>query len=144
MSMQRQAYSTKVPFYRIPNNIPYYMNLDTPGVLDRLQYRVKNKVIVYALRCQVNNMVYVGSSFTPGRRLYMHLIANTQSNKYLQADIKLYGLHKFTAYILEDVQISKGLSYLERVKLVHKVEQSHMDLFPVEQLYNTVRSVAKS
>jgi hypothetical protein len=59
-------------FTFIPKSVPYYMNLDQPGVLEKLQYRIRGKTIIYAIRCQITNMLYIGSSMTPGRRLYQH------------------------------------------------------------------------
>lgn len=136
MSMQRQA-----KFTWIPSSVPYYLNLGKDGVLERLQYRVRGKAIIYAIRCQVTNMVYVGSTLNPGRRLYLHLVKGQQSNIRLQSAIRQYGINKVTAYILEVVEFPKGLTYMQRKAYLRGVEQTHMDRFPKAQLYNTIRSV---
>lgn len=117
------------------------MHLSKPGVLERLQYRVRGKAIVYALRCQVTNMIYVGSSMNPGRRFYLHVVAGMRSNANLQAAIAQHGISKFTAYILEDVQFPEGMGYQDRKAYILTVEQKHMDVFNKDQLYNTIRSV---
>jgi group I intron endonuclease len=129
-------------FYFIPNSVIYYMNLHLPRTLKGLQYRLRNDVIVYAIRCQINNKVYVGSTFTPGRRLHQHLVTGEKSNLLLQADIQKYGIDHFTLYIMEIVEF-KPMIFTQRTKYLREREQYHMNKFSQKQLYNSVRSSAK-
>jgi group I intron endonuclease len=127
-------------FIWIPKDVIYYLNLHLPRVIKALQYRFRKSAVVYAFRCQVNNMVYVGSSFIPARRFNQHLVTGHNSNEALQADIKAQGLQKFTAYVFEEVEFPKGLDYNEKRIHLRSLEQSYMDKFPTAQLYNSCRS----
>lgn len=77
----------------------------------------------------------------PGRRFYLHIVMGEQSNVRLQQAIAEFGIHKFTAYILEVVEFPTGMGYADRKTYLRKMEQKHMDLFPKAQLYNGIRSV---
>ena len=83
-------------FTWIPNHVTYYLNLDSPRVIRELQYRFKNSVLVYGIRCNINNMVYVGSTSDPRQRFYQHLVSGFKSNALLQADIAKYGVSHST------------------------------------------------
>jgi group I intron endonuclease len=109
------------------------MNLHLERTIKALQYRYRGTAIVYGIRCQVNNMVYIGSSVVPAHRLLQHLVTGEKSNAALQADIAKDGIDKFTLYVFEEVSMSE-LSDLR------SKEQHRMDQFPPQQLYNSIRS----
>jgi group I intron endonuclease len=124
----------------IPKNIRFFTNLYLPRTFKNMAYEFKGKAIIYGLRCQVDNMVYVGSTLTPGRRFHNHLVSHKFSNTQLQKAIQLHGLSKFTAYIFEVVDIPQNLTVKEKLKLLHGVEQTYIARFPKSQLYNMVNS----
>ena len=127
-------------FTFIPRFVTYYMNLHIPRTITNIQYRYQSSIIVYAIRCQVTNMVYVGSSFTPARRVHNHLITGKYSNAALQAAIAKHGLSKFTFYALEEVKIPSGLSQSDRKAHLLAAEQHYINMFPKAQLYNSINS----
>ena len=127
-------------FYFIPQNIMFFTQLQSPRTIKNLQYRFRNDAIVYAFRCQVNNLVYVGSTLTPGRRFHNHLVTGKFSNPALQADITKFGVDKFTAYVFEIVVFPNGLSLDQKRQYLRDREQVHMSKFPDAQLYNAIRS----
>lgn len=80
---------------------------------------------VYAIKCKVTNLEYVGSSNEINRRLHKHfseLRFNRHTNKKLQSDFNKYGIDNFEYYIIEEtpnfskreveIQIDKGISNL--------------------------------
>jgi len=103
---------------------------------------MKNKPIVYGIRCTVTNMVYIGSTFTPQERFYAHLRSGFSSNLGLQLAIKQYGLQKFTVLIFNIVSFPPNADYGLRAKILRQQEQALMDLFPNSQLYNSVKAFA--
>ena len=127
-------------FTFIPHFVDYYMNLQLPRTIKNIQYRYRSTPIVYAIRCQVTNRVYVGSSFTPGRRIHNHLVTGHYSNAALQAAIAKYGLSKFTYYTLEVVEMPSGLSSAESKAFLLAREQDYINRFPKSQLYNAISS----
>jgi hypothetical protein len=88
--------------------LAYYMHLDKSGIIARLQYRYRGLSIIYAIRNQITNKVYVGSTSEAGSRFHHHLVSGTPSNAYLQAEITKYGLNHFVVYILEVVSYPSG------------------------------------
>lgn len=130
-------------FQGINPYLAYYMNLDKPGVITRLQYRYRQSSIVYAIRNQLNNKVYVGSTNSAGLRFHNHLISGTPSNPNLQSDIMKYGLNHFVVYILEVVSYPAGMTNQQQRVYLHTREQSRMDLFAKHQLYNAINASRK-
>lgn len=116
-------------FYYIPNSVTYYMYFHLSRTI-KIQYRYRNDAIVYAIRCQVTNMVYVGSTFSPGRRLYQHLVSGLDSNQALQRDIHKYGIDRFTFYVLEVVDFPQGACYDKKGQHLRRTEQMYMDKYP--------------
>ena len=133
---------TKFTF--IPNSVRHFMNLHLLRTIKNLQYVYRKDAIVYAFRCRIDNMVYVGSTLTPGRGFHNHLVTGEYSNAALQQAISIHGLENFIAYILEIVDIPTGLSFEEKRAFLRVVEQKHIDKFPKAQLYNTIASVSKT
>ena len=119
------------------------MNLHLARTIKAIQYRFRNDVIVYAIRCQVNNMVYVGSTFIPARRVHQHLVTGEKSNDALQQDIKKYGIDKFTLHVMEILDVD-GMSHSHKSLYKRQREQYHMDKFPQAQLYNSMRSTKET
>lgn len=126
--------------YFIPINVRFFTNLHVPRHFQNLQYELRGKALVYAIRCQITNMVYVGSSLTPARRLHNHLITGKYSSDVLQNALKSYGLSCFTVYVLEVVTFPNHYSIRNKLIHLHKVEQRHINKFPKDQLYNLVSS----
>lgn len=122
----------------IPEHIAYYMHLDNPDVIKALQYRFKNVPIVYGIRCQVNGLIYIGSSLAPGLRFHKHLITGERSNDALQAHITKYGLGKFTVHIFKVVEFPSDSSYAEKKTLL--ITQEYLNLIPVRRRYNTINA----
>lgn len=129
-------------FYFIPRNVIYYMNLHLTSTIKALQQRFRGETVIYAIRCQINNKVYVGSTLTPARRFHQHLVTGEKSNSNLQADISKYGIDKFTLYVMEIIDV-KNIPFKARVNFIRQREQYYMDKFPLEQLYNSSRSYVK-
>ena len=127
-------------FYFIPKSVRFFTRLDLPRTIHNMKYEYRGKAIVYAFRCTITNMVYVGSTFAPGRRFDNHLVTGLYSNFNLQGAIQLHGIKNFTAYILEVVVFPAGLTHKEQRIYLRGVEQSHIDRFPSIQLYNEINS----
>lgn len=85
----------------VPNSISYHKHLNDPDQVSLLQRMYRPFGIVYGLRCDINNMIYVGSSHVPGLRFSKHLVTHSRSNASLQAAIAKYGLESFTALVYE-------------------------------------------
>lgn len=129
-------------FYLIPSTVRFFKDLHLPRTIKNLQYLYKRNAIVYGIRCQISNMVYIGSTLTPGRRWHNHLVTGTGSNGALQAAIAKHGLSKFTAYVFEgDVKFPAScVSIEDKLAFLHKVEQTIINRFPKGQLYNEINS----
>ena len=63
-------------------------------------------------------------------------------NDALLADINQYGLNNFTVYVFTTVAIDRSLTLKERKLILRKVEQSYIDMFPSNQLYNSINAKA--
>jgi group I intron endonuclease len=129
---------TKFTF--IPNSVRFFKNLHMPRTIKNMQYLYRGKAIVYGIRCQVDNMVYIGSSLVPGRRFDNHLVTGKYSNTALQQAIQTHGLPQFTAYVFEEVKFPTNLTLNDKLKLLHQKEQYYMNMFPKAQLYNSIAS----
>jgi hypothetical protein len=127
---------------KLPRDIAFYLHLNDPKVIRKLQIRFDGQAIVYGLRCQVDNMIYIGSSLNPGLRFHKHLISNTRSNAALQAAIQEHGLGMFTAQIFEQVDLSMYETYYDKKSYLLECEQRIMNMIPREQLYNSIDAVA--
>ena len=129
-------------FYLIPSTVRFFKDLHLPRTIKNLQYLYRGKAIIYGIRCQITNMVYIGSTLVPGRRWHNHLVTGTNSNDALQAAIANHGLSKFTAYVFEgDVAFPAACwSKVDKLAFLHKVEQTYINRFPKAQLYNEVNS----
>lgn len=126
---------------KVPNDIAYYLHLNNPDVIKKLQYRYRDKNVVYGLRCQVDNRTYVGSTMTAGLRFHNHLISSgAKSNANLQAAISKYGLDFFTAHIYEEVLMPVNATYQQRKAILLQREQYYMSQFPRTQLYNKINA----
>ena len=99
--------ANKQQFIRFPPNVAYYMHLDHSRILRGLRYRFKDIPLVYGISCQVTQMIYIGSTNTPGLRFHNHLVTGENSNCNLQAAIKRYKLGKLTVHIFEIVDLSQ-------------------------------------
>ena len=124
----------------IPKDIAYYMHLDNPSVVKKLQNRFKDKAIIYGIRCQVDNMLYIGSTLTPSLRFHKHLVLGSRSNASLQAAIAKHGIARFTVHIFEIVDLPLQVSYQKRKSLLVKVEQQYIDSVPKRKLYNSINA----
>ena len=122
--------------------IAYYMHLDSPKVIRGLRYAYKRKAIVYILRNTITDMLYVGSTLSPSLRFHDHFIARN-TNSALQEAMSHDGVSNFVAYIMEEVVFPRGFTFNDKVKHLRVIEQSYMDKYPVEQLYNSIRSSSK-
>ena len=131
-------------FIRPPLYAYYYSKLHIAYVVNKIRYHFAGKAIIYGLRCRVTNMYYIGSTFDPRERIRAHLITGHSSNLALQDAISIHGIDKFNMYIFEVVTFPKGATYHERLKHLHRVEQSYLDMFPKAQLYNSSRASADS
>ena len=127
-------------FQLVRNYVSYFMNLDQIKVINMIRYMYKDQHVVYAIKCRISGMLYVGSTTTPSSRFHHHLITYTYSNAGLQAAIAMYGLSNFTLYILEVVTYPSSLTLSERGVFLRQREQSYMNKFPVRQLYNSIKS----
>jgi hypothetical protein len=90
--------------------------------------------LVYAIKCEVNGMIYIGSTLIPGWQFDNHLVSGKYSNPALQADLQQYGLDNFTVYVLELIKIHTDLSIKDKTNILQKVEQKHINKFPKKQL----------
>lgn len=126
---------------KLPRDIAFYLHLNDPKVIRKLQHRFAGQAIVYGLRCQIDNMIYIGSSLNPALRFHKHLISHTRSNTALQAAISKYGLGQFTVQIFEQLDLSMYNTYYDQKSYLLECEQRIMDMIPREQLYNSNNAV---
>ena len=131
-------------FLAVSPAVVYYRNLHLSSVIKALRFRYKGKAIIYALRCQITGQMYIGSSLAPSLRFHSHLVTGLYSNANLQNAIDKNGLNRFTAYIFEEVVIPKGLTLPQAKAYLAKIEQSYIDRYPSDQLYNTNKSSLSS
>ena len=87
-------------------------------------------------------MLYIGSSMSPSLRFLDHLV-NHNTNAALQSAMLRDGQSKFVAYVMQEVVFPAGLSFNDKVSFLRTIEQTYMDKYPVDQLYNTIRSSSK-
>lgn len=125
---------------KVPSDIAYYLHLNNPDVIKKLQYRYRYKSVVYGLRCRIDNRTYVGSTMIAGQRFHNHLVSSIKSNANLQAAISKYGLELFTAHIYEDVLMPVNATYQQRKAILLQREQYYMSQFPRVQLYNKINA----
>ena len=125
-----------------PGYICYYLNVHLLSVVNKIRYRFKGLTVIYAIRCRVTGMMYIGSTFSPSLRFHQHLMTGSSSNINLQTAIARYGQSKFVVYILEVVEMPKQLTYGERKNFLAEREQHYMNHYPIDQLYNTIRAIA--
>jgi hypothetical protein len=124
----------------IPEQFAYYRNLHWPKTIDNMRYRFRGKAIIYGIRCRVTNMIYIGSTFTPVDRFRQHLVTGHSSNQALQDAIAKYSLAVFNVYIFKVVVFPKGLTSKERELHLFAIEQSYINQFPKDRLYNAQKS----
>jgi GIY-YIG catalytic domain len=105
-------------FVRIPRDVAYAMNLDNQRNVKNLQYRFRNDAVIYGIRCQIDNMIYIGETTNPRLRFHKHLITGEKSNENLQAAIAKYGLGKFTVHIFMIVPLPSDSSFQEKKRLL--------------------------
>jgi hypothetical protein len=86
-------------------------------------------------------MLYVGSTLSPALRFHHHLVTGYHSSIPLQAAIAHYGLANFNVYVMKEITFPASASFDQKVNLLRIEEQAIMDKFPIEQLYNKIRSV---
>lgn len=125
---------------RIPDDIAYYLHLSDPRIIKKLQYRYDGKCVVYGVRCQIDNRIYVGSTLNPGKRFHNHLVSLGKSNSFLQAAISEHGLDSFTVHIFEEVIMPLDATYSVRKSILLQREQYIMNLIPQQQLYNKINA----
>jgi len=118
------------------------MYLDDPRIIRKLQYRFKHDAIIYGIRCQVTNMLYVGSTLSSSLRFHKHLITGEQSNANLQAAIVKYGLGMFTVHIFKVVSIPMGATYNVEKDILLAYEKEYILAVPSQRLYNTNKYMA--
>jgi group I intron endonuclease len=105
-----------------------------------MQYEFRGNAIVYGIKCLVTGMIYVGSTLTPGRRWFNHLVTGENSNTNLQEAIQLHGTQNFAAYVFEVVTFPSRATLDEKKAILRKVEQVYINKFPKAQLYNKIKS----
>ena len=127
-------------FIAAPQHFAYYLHLDDPKVVRAMRYRFKNKSIIYGFRCHITRMMYIGSTLTPGLRFSEHLITGHHSNEALQEAMQVHGLSNFTGYVFKIVDVPKHLTTNQARAYLSKIEQTYLDKFPEEQLYNVIKS----
>jgi len=126
---------------KTPDAISYHMHLEDSKRLSKLQAMYRKYAIVYGLRSNIDNRIYIGSSLTPGLRFHHHLITASRSNFNLQAAIAEHGLENFTALVYAKFEWNRN-DYEGTKKFLLQQEQLIMDQFPREQLFNTNKAVA--
>ena len=107
-------------FVRIPRDVAYAMNLDNPRNIKHLRYRFKGDALIYGIRCQINNVIYIGETLNPGLRFHKHLISGEDSNVNLQAAIAKYGLGKFTVHIFMIVPLPASSTFDEKKTILRQ------------------------
>lgn len=129
---------------RIPAAISYHMHLDKPEKVRKLQYMYRGSSIVYGVRCQIDNRIYIGSTMEPGLRFHKHLVSHERSNADLQEAMDLHGVGKFTVQVFEVVSYPGNATYKERKELLTQREQLIINQIPKQQLYNSINASASS
>lgn len=126
-------------FKAVPHYVAYYMNLHLVSSVKGLRYRFKDSPVVYAIRCRVTGMMYIGSTMLPDLRFHQHLtVGNTNLN--LQNAIKKHGLSNFIVYILEVAEFPRSSFLEENRSFLLRLEQSYISFYPKTQLYNSINS----
>lgn len=130
-------------FRSVQGALAYHMNLHTARAVKALRHGYQTAPgLVYIIQNTVTGHLYVGSTMTPAYRFHSHFVARS-TNSALQAAITQYGLSKFKVYIMQTVTFPTDVSnFASRVGYLRAIEQSYMDKFPLEQLYNTVKAKA--
>lgn len=94
---------------------------------------MKNQVCgVYKIQNNVNEKIYIGSSFNVSKRFMDHLSRlknNIHRNKHLQSSVNKYGINNFTFSIVEEC---KEDFLIER-------EQFYIDSYDWKKLYNKTK-----
>ncbi len=121
-----------------------YTRLHLDLYYKKLRYHFHNQTIVYGIQCRITDMYYIGSSFDPRQRFRNHLITGHSSNAALRADILEYGLENISVYVFEIIQHPKGSTYDSRRIALRQLEQRYIDMFPREQLYNSINAQPSS
>lgn len=129
-------------FRLVYDYLHYYLHIGQERVITILRYRYKGKAIIYIIRNTVTGMLYIGSTLNPALRFYRHFISgdSKNSNIYLQSAISTDGIDKFNLYIMEQVVFPSGLTFTEKQSFLRKVEQSYINKYPTDQLYNEINS----
>jgi group I intron endonuclease len=132
----------------MPKDIAYYLHLDDPQQIARLQHRFHGLGIVYGICNLVNQMIYIGTTMNPGLRFHKHFLSKEvenadtreRSNSHLQEAISKYGLSRFKVLVFEVVPFPADSTYSDKQKLLRDAEQRYMDHFPKVQMYNKYRA----
>jgi GIY-YIG catalytic domain/HIRAN domain len=92
---------------------------------------VENCMGVYAIRCEINGWIYVGSSLKIRDRLSSHfslLSRNRHGNSGLQADYSNYGPSSFTFFIVRDIPSQSLLLEAEQT-VINEYQSSGTKLY---------------
>lgn len=128
--------------YNFPTHIAYYKDLHLDRIRSLIYFGLKPKPIVYGIRCRVTNMIYIGSTLHPYKRLFSHLETGNGSNIPLQKAITKYGLKYFNLYIFEILTVNTDESYAESIIRLRNLEQSYINKFTRVQLYNVINAAS--
>jgi len=142
VSILENIMELSVPALRIPNHLTVHTSLHVRKNIDKLRYKYDHMAIIYGIVCNITQMIYIGSSWDPVRRFNKHFIKKdpSQMNPYLLADIDKHGLDNFTVYIFTKVVINRSDTLKDRKATLRKVEQSYMDMYPTEFMYNSIKA----
>lgn len=142
VSILENIMELSVPALMIPNHLTVHTSLHVRKNVDKLRYKYDHMAIIYGIVCNITQMIYIGSSWDPVRRFNKHFIKKDPSrmNPYLLADIDKYGLENFTVYVFTKVVINRNDTLKVRKATLRKVEQSYMDMYPTELMYNSIKA----
>lgn len=130
-----------LPGLIIPHHISKHTSLNDVRNINKMRYNYNHIPIVYAMVCENTQMIYVGSTWDSVKRFNKHLIKFERMNTRLLSDIQKYGLESITLYIFLKVPFDSKVSNLVKKRTLLAVEQSYIDMFTKDQLYNSINSV---
>lgn len=147
--IEATKFNTMIPTHYLSAGqyLHYYMHLTNVKVINLLRHRYDKKGVVYGIRCRLTGQTYIGHTVDPKVRFYSHFIRlrqsrssdHSQSNSNLQLAIDRYGLHNFYAYIYAVIPLDSMPTGQAKEKL-RTIEQTLIDHYPKDQLYNKINS----
>lgn len=140
------VHQQSLPPLTIPSFITQHTGLGNRKNVDKMRYLYRKATIIYGIVCNTTNEIYVGSTWDSVRRFNKHLLSTdiSRKNKELQDAIDEHSIDRFIAYIFTKVAIDRTLTKEQKKLILRSVEQKYIDMFPKNQVFNSINSIKKS